>query len=361
MLTNTAYRLKIDKKLTIGYFGGSITEGAGASAWNETSWRANITRHLRETYPEAEITEVNAAIGGTGTDLGLFRCEHDLLQYNPNLVFIEFATNDSGLPYADQLKCYESCLRQIMAHDPTTEIVCVFTITKALEARLLAEGDFRSRTAETILAYHYGLDMINIGEHLRMAVALAGGDWLKYTTDEVHPNDEGYLVLTEAVKNSLSHLLFETPDTITAKSIPAPYIEEKDIPYGKIVEVKDILDNITGWHFVDKKFKQRFPYYVTADGIGSEITYEFDGNKFGLYWIMDNESGILEVTLDGKETKNISAWDHYCKDYSRAGYTFPFQNLETGHHTVTLRVSDIKHEESLGNKISLFAFLIGEN
>ena len=74
MLTNTAYRLHHDKKLTIGFFGGSITEGAGATSWDGTSWRANITRDLKETYPDAEITAVNAAIGGTGTDLGLYRC-----------------------------------------------------------------------------------------------------------------------------------------------------------------------------------------------------------------------------------------------------------------------------------------------
>ena len=49
MLTNTAYRLHHDKKLTIGFFGGSITEGAGATSWDGTSWRANITRDLKET------------------------------------------------------------------------------------------------------------------------------------------------------------------------------------------------------------------------------------------------------------------------------------------------------------------------
>jgi lysophospholipase L1-like esterase len=361
MLTNTAYRLHNEKKLTIGYFGGSITEGAGASVWDETSWRANITRHLRATYPEAEIKEVNAAIGGTGTDLALVRCEHDLLQYNPNLVFIEFATNDSAFSYEDQLKGYESCLRQILSHDPTTEIVCVFTITKAIEARLLKEGDFRSRTAETTLAYHYGLDMVNIGEHLRMAVAKDGGNWLKYTTDEVHPNDDGYLILTAAMKDALTHLLSEIPDSLTAKTIPASYVNEAEIPSGKIVEVKELLDGAEGWQFIDRRFKRRFPYYVAANGIGSEFTYEFEGTAFGLYWIMDNESGMLDVTLDGKETVTVSAWDEFCKSYSRAGYTYPFRNLEYGKHTVTLRVSDKKDAESLGNRIALFAFLIGTN
>ena len=31
MLDNTLYKLKNNKELTIGFFGGSITEGAGAS------------------------------------------------------------------------------------------------------------------------------------------------------------------------------------------------------------------------------------------------------------------------------------------------------------------------------------------
>ncbi|MGN1096044.1 MAG: SGNH/GDSL hydrolase family protein, partial [Eubacteriales bacterium] len=229
MLTNTAYRLNREKKLTIGFFGGSVTEGAGASSWDETSWRANITRDLKETYPDAEITAVNAAIGGTGTDLGLYRCEHDLLQYNPNLVFIEFAANDSLLTPDEQFKCYESCLRQILSKDPTTEIVVVFTMTKYFEEKLLTFGDFRSRTAETMLAYHYGLDMINIGEHFRMVVAANGGDWMKYTVDNVHPNDEGYLILTEAMKRELSRLLTEIPDALTAKTLPSPYCEKDTI------------------------------------------------------------------------------------------------------------------------------------
>ena len=358
MLKNTAYRLQHEKKLTVGFFGGSITEGTGASSLHQTSWRANITRYLKETYPEAEITAVNAAVGGTGTDLGLFRLGHDLLQYHPNLVFIEFATNDSENPRDEQFKCYESCLRQILTKDPTTEIVCVFTITKYIEEKLLTFGDFDSRTAQTILAYHYGLDMVNLGEHLRMAVAKNGGDWMKYTIDNVHPNDDGYLVMTEAMKNALVRLLAETPDALQEKAVPAPYCEESVIPYGDLVEMRDIIGGVDGWTFVDKPFKWRFPHYVSADGIGSELTYEFEGRDFGIYHVADNESGILEMTLDGKETKLVCLWDEACKGYSRGSYKIPFKNLEKGRHTVKLRVSEQKHAESLGNKCSIFALLV---
>ncbi len=359
MLNNTVYRLTKEKKLTVGYFGGSITEGAGASVWDETSWRANITRFLRARYPEAEITEVNAAIGGTGTDLGFYRCEHDLLRGNPDLVFIEFAVNDSQLAPEEQHRCYESCLRQIMNHDKTTEIVVVFTTTKKMEKSISVTGDFRSRTAQATLAYHYGLDMVDIGHALRTAVVANGGDWLRYTTDETHPNDDGYLIYTEAMREALLRLLPESADTLTERTVPAPYTDASKLPSGKIVEIKDLIGENDGWHLVNKRFKRRFPYYVTADGVGSELQYTFEGTAFGIYQIMDNESGKLTLTLDGTQTVTLSAWDSYCKDYSRAGYAIPFLNLEKGTHTVTIRVSEEKDAESLGNKISLFAFLIG--
>ena len=98
MLTNTAYRLNKEKKLTVGFFGGSITEGAGATSWDNTSWRALITKDLRKTYPEAEIKAVNAAVGGTGSDLGLYRLEHDLLKYEPNLILLNLPQMIKSFP-----------------------------------------------------------------------------------------------------------------------------------------------------------------------------------------------------------------------------------------------------------------------
>ncbi len=359
MLTNTAYRLHRNKKLTVGFFGGSITEGAGASNWDETSWRAHLTKYLQTSYPTAEIIAINAAVGGTGSDLGLYRCQHDLLKYRPDLVFMEFAVNDKALPFAEQLSSYESCIRQILKNDPTTEIVCVFTATKETEQELLKTGDYRSRTAQTILAYHYGLEMVNIGEYLRAEVIGANGDWKRYTTDGTHPNDDGHRIYAEVMKLAIRRLLAEIPEEIAEKTLPAPYVGEENLICGKLCEAQEYLFRSRGFSLVNQPFKDKFPYYVRAiEGIGSEMTVPFEGSNFGIYLIMDYESGMLELTLDGKETKTVSAWDEYCKLFSRAGYILPFKNLENGPHTVTLRVSNQKDEGSLGNHIAIFAFLI---
>ena len=62
MLENTAYKLKHGLGLTVAYFGGSITEGAGASSY-ASSWAGLTTAWLRERFPACAIRPVQAAIG----------------------------------------------------------------------------------------------------------------------------------------------------------------------------------------------------------------------------------------------------------------------------------------------------------
>ena len=47
--------------LRVAYFGGSITAAGG--------WRVQTLAWFRESYPAAEITEINGAISGTNTAL----------------------------------------------------------------------------------------------------------------------------------------------------------------------------------------------------------------------------------------------------------------------------------------------------
>ena len=79
MLKNTVYRLNHEHALTVGFFGGSITEGAGSSDPSKTSWAGRTSEWLKEKYPGVDFTFRNRAIGGTGSDFGVYRLESELL------------------------------------------------------------------------------------------------------------------------------------------------------------------------------------------------------------------------------------------------------------------------------------------
>src|SRR3954462_7701951 len=76
--------------LNVVFFGGSLTWGANAGDPQRTSWRALMSDYLRQKFPRAPFTFHDAAIGGTGSKLGMFRLERDVLAHQPDLVFYEF-------------------------------------------------------------------------------------------------------------------------------------------------------------------------------------------------------------------------------------------------------------------------------
>jgi lysophospholipase L1-like esterase len=253
-LNNTIYRLKHKKQLRVGYFGGSITEGSGATDWNKTSWRGRINEYLKQTYPDVEFTEIQAAIGGTGTDFGHCRCHHDLLSHNPDLVFVEFATNDWMMPTKDQMSYYENCLRQIIEHDSTIDIICVFTTTKAIDEHLRLTGDHGARSVQATLAHYYDLPTVDIGYFMRRAVSLAGDDWLRYTTDNTHPNDDGYQIYTDVMVKAMDQWLGgEVPTAIVPPEIPEPLCREPLVA-GRMVDLRDIPEALGEFVYVDRPF-----------------------------------------------------------------------------------------------------------
>ena len=163
MLENTLYKLKNENKLTLGFFGGSITDGAGASDTEKTSWRGAVTDWFRERYPDHEINALQGAIGGTGSEMGMFRLDRDLLSGKPDLVFIEFSVNDAGTDYNEILTNAETILRKIYRADPHTDIVFIHTMTRGTAENLASGGEYVSRGAYSTVIHRYGIPQIDVG------------------------------------------------------------------------------------------------------------------------------------------------------------------------------------------------------
>ncbi|MHB8902292.1 MAG: SGNH/GDSL hydrolase family protein, partial [Thermoguttaceae bacterium] len=127
-LGNVLAKLEAGSQVRIAYFGGSITAASG--------WRVQTLKWFQETFPTARVSEINAAIGGTGSDLGVFRLGHDVLQHKPDLVFVEFAVNDGGASPERIWQTMEGIVRQIWTADPRTDICYVYTFRTGYEADL---------------------------------------------------------------------------------------------------------------------------------------------------------------------------------------------------------------------------------
>lgn len=360
MFENTLYKLKKCKKLTVAYFGGSITEGSGASNEDRLCFRALTTSWLRERYPECEITEVQAAIGGTVSELGTYRCDIDLASKKPDLIFYEFSVNDYGADYTDLTNNTESTFRKIYKANPTADIIVIHTTIKAASDALDAGYEFTSRSAHTMMAHYYGVPCFEIGEILRAKIKVDGGDWLRYTHEGIHPNDEGYAIYFEGLKAWLQDRLDSAGD------IDAPI--EKKLP-------ERIFDDTTtlefahmedaygaelgdGWYKVEKAMCCRYPHYVEATEPGAELNFKFTGRRIGIYFILAHDSGDFEYSIDGGDIRTVRTWDHFCLEFSRVCHAMLDYSLEYGEHVLSIKVISEKAELSKGNAIRIGTFLV---
>ncbi len=115
---------------------------------------------LQGRYPDLKWTEINAAIGGTGSDLGVFRFGQDVLAYQPDLLFVEFAVNDGGAAPQQIHQAMEGIVRQAWKANPETDIIFVYTISEPFLADLQAGKFSRAASAMEEVADHYGIPSI---------------------------------------------------------------------------------------------------------------------------------------------------------------------------------------------------------
>ena len=323
-LANSKYLLTQKKAFNVAYYGGSITQGTGASKENQTSWRAITTAWLKSAYPDANITEIEAAVGGTGTFYGKMRAETDLLNYNPDLVFIEFVVNEpiDGTPLNKSKENLEVIIRKCYQKNPNIDIVLVYTCTA---------GSGTSNQVTQVfdeVANHYGLPIINVAK----AIHKAGGDITQYyTSDKVHPNDKGYKAIADEVIAQMTAMLAKagSPTKLTAHQNPQP-IKENISLSTKIHTVDDILAQ-------NPSLTRKGPnLYFEVDSAqlnkGNTLTFTFKGTSVGIRWRSFDKQSSTKIAchLDGQPVV-IKELNH---EMGTKTYEL-FGDLENTTHTLT--------------------------
>ena len=94
-LKNCMKRAEEGQELTIGFLGGSITQGSLATE-HENTYAYRVFSWWKEAFPNAAFHYVNGGIGGTDSLYGVSRAVTDVLMYQPDFVVVDFSVNDTA-------------------------------------------------------------------------------------------------------------------------------------------------------------------------------------------------------------------------------------------------------------------------
>jgi len=343
-LPNVLEKLKGDGEVRIAYFGGSITAANG--------WRPKTLKWFQKTWPGAKVSQIHAAIGGTGSDLGVFRCGKDVLAGKPDLVFVEFAVNDGGAAPERIHKTIEGIVRQIWRANPRTDICFVYTIHQGMLKDYKAGHYSRSATAMERVADHYGIPSIcmalRIAElekqgklvfHGKRGTKPPEGKFI-FTHDSCHPTDAGHEVFTEVIADAIQ--------AMAKGSKPGPHQlkEPFDPDNWEDARLADIQPSmLTGsWRKMDtaaglgKRFHNRLPTLWHSGTPGDKVAFTFKGTLCRIYDLLGPDGGIAIVTLDGKRVGERKRFDRYCTYWRLAAFSVG-ERLANAEHTVTIEIS----------------------
>lgn len=175
------------EEVNISYLGGSITEGVGATA--DTCWAKLTFDHIAEKFGTGDNVKYNnAGLSGTPSKLGIIRLERDVLAYDPDICFVEFAVND-GME-SEYQSSYESIIRTLIEHD--VAVVLVFARTEeghTCQEYMQAQGEY------------YGLPMISYSDAIKYMFDNGKMTWQDFSDDQSHPNGYGHSLVAEMVDN----------------------------------------------------------------------------------------------------------------------------------------------------------------
>lgn len=358
-IANLFERIRTGKEIRVAYLGGSITAQPG--------WRVKSLDYFKKTYPQCKFTETNAAIGGTGSDLGVLRLEHDVFSpAPPDLLFVEFAVNDSTAKPVEIVRAMEGIVRKTWKTFPKCDICFVYTFTDKQLEELKTGILNRSAATMEMVADHYGIPSIHLGlgavrlekegkllmKAPEVKVDRVSGDELNqvssipvgsdgkiaFSNDGVHPYlNTGHQLYAEAIMRSMPKI---RAASIARTTLPSP-LDQNNYEKSTMISPSEVkLDGpwmkLTQEDQVTKPYLNRVPGFWRGE-TGATLSFKFKGSAVAFYDLLGPQGPNLEISVDGRQIQ-VKRIDGYCT-YWRLGLVRAALNLNPEQiHEVIVKV-----------------------
>ncbi|MNM09823.1 hypothetical protein D3C81_199400 [compost metagenome] len=288
-------------RLTVGFIGGSITDGRPRHNWPEP-----VIAWLADKYPKVKIVVENAAIGGTGSDLAVFRVQRDLIDRGCDLVFVDYAVNDNEVPSERRLRTREGLLRKLlMKGEAACDLVLVHTFCQDMYSSMM-EGEVPNSVAQLEkLAEHYSIGSVWMGLYALQQIKRGLIRWDEWLPDGLHPTQRGSLVYAESVIQFLQKELSGASEEAAGTA---------GLGIKPLIEPLDPANWGSAYHFPLDELKtegpwtlRRWLYYEWIDqvletsAVGARLSFSFEGRGIALGFDFGSSSAEFRYRIDSGE------------------------------------------------------------
>lgn len=281
------------EKITVGFLGGSITQGC-LSSTPQTCYAYLVYDWWKQKFPDTDVTYVNAGIGGTTSQFGVARADEDLLAHQIDFTTVEFSVNDDD--NAHFLETYEGLIRHLYQSERKPALLIVNSVRY--------DDGGNAQAQHNKIGEMYQIPCVSMQSTIYPKVAsgeLANRD---VTEDDLHPNDLGHQMMANVITYFLEQVYasldykeeaFEVlpePLTVNAYEHSDRYQNHNCSPKGKGFAI-----DITPQNDIREIFRKGW----TAREQGAKLTFEVSGSCIGVQYrkSVTQPTPIARAVVDG--------------------------------------------------------------
>lgn len=188
-----------NRMMTIVCHGHSVPAGYAKTPHVDTfvAYPHLLHRALKEKHPHAVVNVIVTAIGGENSVSGAARFQRDVLSHKPDIVLIDYALNDRGVPREKSAACWQQMIDEAKAAGAK---VILLTPTGDMRAKMLDDSDPLSQQAAQIreLSGKNGIALAD--SYLAYQEWIKAGKKLDDLMSQVnHPNAAGHQMVLDKI------------------------------------------------------------------------------------------------------------------------------------------------------------------
>ncbi|TWF40553.1 GDSL-like lipase/acylhydrolase family protein [Chitinophaga polysaccharea] len=341
-LNNAWYHIRHDKKATVTFLGGSIT--------NMNGWRTKVCDYLGAAYPGTAFRFINAGIPSLGSLPHSFRFENDVLKKGTtDLLFIEAAVNDrvNGTNELTQRRAMEGIIRHALAANPQMNIVLMAFVDEDKMADYHAGKVPVEVQVHEDLAKQYHLPFVNLAKEVTDRIDAHEFTW-KEDFKDLHPAPFGQTLYFNTIKRMLDTAFNRpVPKQLTSAVLPKAS-DPLNYEHGAYVDIhtatnKNGFTINESWEPSDRVATRegfvKVPMLVSSCAHAS-VDLPFTGRTVGIGIVSGPDAGIISYSIDGGTVQQKDLRTQWSKSLYLPWFLILGDDLKPGKHVLKIVTGD---------------------
>ncbi|PNW81744.1 hypothetical protein CHLRE_06g258450v5 [Chlamydomonas reinhardtii] len=284
--------------LTIAVVGGSFSLPDRIGA--DDVWFSQLVRYLRATYPRANITAINAAVGASSAGFG-YLCLDKMLPPEVDLVFLDYGPNvvNWSCDITGQHQYYEQLIRRLLAYPGNPAVVAIeqllpnkkpmYMYSEVTASALYRYYDMPYISVSTGIYRLQALNLSGFAEHEIRVPNRVWGFWHYNARGHKLVLDMVVYMLQSATASNLAGIWPEQTDPFWVDEVPGGRTHTTLLPQHPVKqpllcimpdELHTYVDSHEGWEFgADDPNKRKYgyiSYHNESSGADNRLLIKWD-------------------------------------------------------------------------------------